>query len=64
MPDLASSRRATAELDAKPGNAAASSRRATAELDVRLGNALASYSGALQDLLRQLLQHWKVSIPL
>ena len=63
VPDLASSRRATAELDAKPGNAAAGSRRATAELDVRLGNALASYSGALQDLLRQLLQHWKVAIP-
>ncbi len=38
----------------------AASRRATAELDVRLGNALVSYSGALQDLLRQLLQHWKV----
>ncbi len=60
MPDLASSRRVTAELDSKPSNAAAGSRRATAELDVRLGNALASYSGALQDLLRQLLQHWKV----
>ena len=38
----------------------ASSRRNTAELDVRLGNALISYSGALQDLLKQLLQHWKV----
>ena len=38
----------------------ANSRRATAELDVRLSNTLASYSGALQDLLRQLLQHWKV----
>ena len=38
----------------------ASSRRTTAELDVRLGNALTSYSGALQDLLKQLLQHWKV----
>lgn len=60
VPTLASSRRATAELDAKPGDAVATSRRATAELDVRLGNALASYSGALQDLLRQLLQHWKV----
>lgn len=41
----------------------AASRRATAELDVRLANALSSYSGALQDLLRQLLQHWKVASP-
>lgn len=40
----------------------ASSRRTTAELDVRLGNALISYSGALQDLLKQLLQHWKVCL--
>jgi hypothetical protein len=42
----------------------ANSRRATAELDARLGAAVSSYSSALQELLGQLLLHWKVLQPL
>lgn len=40
----------------------AASRRATAEADARIGTAVVSYSAALQELLAQLLQHWKVCL--
>lgn len=43
----------------KQASTPAASRRATAEADARVGTAVVSYSAALQELLAQLLQHWK-----
>ncbi|BDA45078.1 hypothetical protein COCOBI_06-5580 [Coccomyxa sp. Obi] len=47
----------------KQAGTPAASRRATAEADARVGMAVVSYSAALQELLAQLLQHWKALSP-
>jgi hypothetical protein len=51
---------AAARLLPKQAGTPAGSRRATAEMDARVGTAAVSYAAALQELLTQLLQHWKV----